>query len=475
MKRIGKNQGLIDEIIADENLENSIKTVLRGSDRKRTPIGRYILNNKEQVKQQLTHEIRTGTFRLAGYYEREITERGKVRRIQSVDIYRRIGCHAIMNIVEQYVYAKYIRTTGASIKNRGMHDLLNYIRRDMKENPEKMRYIYKGDVRKFYENIGQEFMMFCLRRMFKDKILLTMLERFVRMTPNGLSIGLRSSQAFGNILLSMFLDHYIKDKVGVENYYRYCDDIDAHFATKKECWEARNIIHERVKMIDLEIKPNERVFPIESGLDFLGYVIYPTHTLLRKRNKQNAARKLHKVKSTKRRIQLIASLYGQCKHGNCRNLFKTLTGISMEEYKRLKSLGIKPKYLDGKKRFACGEINISELEGEEFLVLDFETDIITSPQMKDFERKVENATRRLQNYADRGETPPPTFTYPEDITKPKGKYVVHIRRKNGRECKFFTGDSENYSILDQMRAVGLPIYASVEAIKGRSFTRYRLC
>lgn len=87
MKRIGKNQGLIDEIIADENLENSIKTVLRGSDRKRTPIGRYILNNKEQVKQQLTHEIRTGTFRLAGYYEREITERGKVRRIQSVDIY----------------------------------------------------------------------------------------------------------------------------------------------------------------------------------------------------------------------------------------------------------------------------------------------------------------------------------------------------------------------------------------------------
>lgn len=475
MKRIGKNQGLIDEIVADENLDNSLNVVLRGTERKRGAAGRRILRNKDAVKAKLAHEIRTGTFHISGYREREITEGVKVRRIQSVNLYERIGCHAIMNIVEQYVYLRYIRTTGASIKNRGMHDLLYYIRKDMKDNPEKMKYIYKGDIRKFYENIGQDFMMHCLRRMFKDKILLTILERFVRLTPDGLSIGLRSSQAFGNILLSMFLDHYLKDKVGVENYYRYCDDIDVHFATKKECWKVRDIIHERVGMMNLEIKPNERVFPVETGLDFLGYVIYPTHTRLRKRNKQNAARKLHKVKSHRRRLEIVASLYGQCKHGDCRNLFKTLTGISMAEYKRLKDLGIKPKYLDGKKRFECVEINIGKLEGEEFLVLDFEKDIVTSPQKKDYERKVESATRRLQNYEDRGETPPPTFVHPDDIEKPKGKYVVHIRRKNGREYKFFTGDSENYSLLEQMKEQGLPMYASVEAVEGRNFTRYRLC
>lgn len=375
-----------------------------------------------------------------------------------------------MNIVEKHVANRYIRTTNASIKRRGVHDLLLRIRKDIQLHPEQMRYVYKFDVKKFYESIEQDFMMFALRRIFKDRILLIMLERFVRMTPSGISIGLRSSQCFGNILLSLFLDHYVKDRLGEKFYYRYCDDGVCHNDSKFKLWQTRDAIHRCVKRMGLTVKANERVFPLTERVDYLGYL-----TLLRKRNKQRAARRLHKVKSKKRRMQIIASLYGQCKHANCRNLFKKLTGMSMEEYKRLKDQNIKPKYADGKKRFECAEINIGDLNGEEFLVLDFETGVITSPQRKDYERKVETATRRLQNYTTDGVTPPPSFTYPEDIEKPKGKYVVHIRRENGRECKFFTGDQENYSILDQMKERGLPMYASVEAVKGKGFTRYRLC
>jgi RNA-directed DNA polymerase len=44
--------------------------------------------------------------------------------------------------------------------------------------------------------------------------------------------------------------------------------------------------------IDLEIKPNERVFPVEEGIDFLGYVIRPDYVRLRKRIKQKFARKM---------------------------------------------------------------------------------------------------------------------------------------------------------------------------------------
>ena len=159
---------------------------------------------------------------------------------------------------------------------------------------------------------------------FRDRILLTMLERFVRMMPTGLSIGLRSSQGFGNMLLSVFLDHRLKDQMGVKHYYRYCDDGDAHAKTKRECWKIRDAQHQYVAEAKLKIKPNEAVRPLSEGVDFLGYVIYPDHTRLRKRNKQNAARKLHKVKSRKRRVEIVGSLYGQCKHGDCRNLFRTL-------------------------------------------------------------------------------------------------------------------------------------------------------
>lgn len=49
----------------------------------------------------------------------------------------------------------------------------------------------------------------------------------------------------------------------------------------------------------LGIKPNERVFPVEEGIDFLGYVIRPDYVRLRKRIKQKFARKMHEVKSRK--------------------------------------------------------------------------------------------------------------------------------------------------------------------------------
>ena len=81
-----------------------------------------------------------------------------------------------------------------------MHDLLAYIRRDMEEDPEGTRYCYKFDISKFYESVGQDFVMYCVRRVFKDGKLIAMLDNFTRLMPHGISIGLRSSQGLGNLL-----------------------------------------------------------------------------------------------------------------------------------------------------------------------------------------------------------------------------------------------------------------------------------
>ena len=84
---------------------------------------------------KLADEIKNGTFGLSGYTEMLVTDGPKIRKVQSVSLYERIGVNAIMNIVEAHIFRKYIRTTNASIKNRGLHDLLNYIRKDLKEHP----------------------------------------------------------------------------------------------------------------------------------------------------------------------------------------------------------------------------------------------------------------------------------------------------------------------------------------------------
>lgn len=478
MKRFGKKDGIIGEIIEPSNISGSIDTVLRGRKRKRLRTGRYILANRDKIIERLQRDIGNGTFHITGYREMEVTDGGKVRKVQSVNLYERIGCNAIMNVVEQRVFKRYIRTTGASIKNRGMHDLKEYIQTDLRIDPYGTKYCYKFDIRKFYESIDQDVMMDALRRMFKDRTLLAMFWRFVRMMPRGLSIGLRSSQGFANILLSICLDHYLKDECGVKHFYRYCDDGVVLASTKQELWSVRDAIHERLETIRLTVKPNERVFPTSEGIDFLGYVIYPDHAELRKRNKKNAARKLHKIKSKKRRREVVASLYGQCKHANCNNLFHKITGIKMAEYKKLKETGIKPKYTDGKKRFNGKEVNLSELVGEEFLIVDFETDVITTPQRRDYEQKISIQRRELENYASQGITPPTGFVYPESVPKPIGKYIVSIKRHIGQQNeivqKAFTGDGENKSILDQMREQGLvgSVLCSIKEVRCKGFNRY---
>ena len=492
MKRIGKTSNIIDEIIEYGNISNSIDVVLRGRRRKRLRTGRYILAHRDEIIAKLQKEIKDGTFHITGYREMEVKDGGKIRKVQSVNLYERIGCNAIMHVVEQHVFKRYIRTTGASIKNRGMHDLKEYIQKDMELDPQGMRYCYKFDIRKFYESVSQDFMMYALRRMFKDKTLLTMFDNFVHMMPNGLSIGLRSSQAFGNMLLSMFLDHYLKDQYGVKHFYRYCDDGVACAGSKRKLWLIRDIVHERAEMMHLSVKPDERVFPTATGMDFLGFVLHGhDYVRLRKRNKKNAARKLHRIKSKKRRQEVIASLYGQCKHANCHNLFYRLTGIKMTEYKRLSSVGIKPKYKDGKKRFNGGEVNLADLVGEEFLVVDFEVNIVTKPQKMEYKEKVEQQRKELENYTTHGITPPDGFLYPDNVPLPVGKYVISIRHNMGQpnecEVKAFTGDSENKSILDQMREKKLlrdegddnasdkGVVCSVLTVRCKGFNRYILC
>lgn len=320
---------IIEEVVEYSNMAESFDQVLSGTKRKKSRQGRYLIAHREEVIKELSERIASGTFHVTAkdIEEKDIIEAGKLRHIQFFKkLKNSIAVHAIMSVVDKHLKKQFIRTTSASIKDRGMHDLMKYIRRDMQEDPEGTRFCYKFDISKFYESVNQDFVMYSVHRVFKDKKLIAMLDNFVRIIPQGISIGLRSSQGLGNLLLSVYLDHYLKDRYGVRHFYRYCDDGVVLGKSKAELWEIRDAVHEQVEQIDLKVKANERVFPVDEGIDFLGYVIYPDHVLLRKRIKQKFARKMHEVKSRKRRRELVASFYGMAKHADCNMLFNKLTG-----------------------------------------------------------------------------------------------------------------------------------------------------
>ena len=425
---------IIEEIVAYPNMAQSFDQVLRGTARKRSRQGRYLLAHREEVIAELSAKIADGSYTIeSGYRERTIIEGGKERHIQVLTMKDRIAVHAVMSVVDEHLKRRFIRTTSASIKERGMHDLKTYIERDLRSYPDGTRFCYKFDISKFYESVDQQTIIDCVRHIFKDAKLIAILERFVRMMPKGVSIGLRSSQGLCNLLLSVVLDHPLKDRLRTRFFYRYCDDGVVLAGSKDELWRIRDFVHECVESIGLKIKANERVFPVTEGIDFLGYVIYPTHALIRKRIKQKFARKMGDVKSRKRRSVLTASFYGMAKHAQCNNLFNKLTGKEMRSFKDL-NVAYKPD--DGKKRFPGAVVSIRELVNLPIVVRDFEMGVKTS----------------------QGED----------------RCVVAIEQ-NGEQKKFFTNSEEMKNILQQVSEMpdGFPFETTIKAETfGKGKTKY---
>ena len=107
----------MQEITSYGNMSEAFDRVLRGKKRKKCRQGRYLLAHREEVIAELTAKLADGSFRLGSYHERIICENGKVRHLQILSMYDRIAVYAVMNVVDQYLHKRYIRTTGASIKN----------------------------------------------------------------------------------------------------------------------------------------------------------------------------------------------------------------------------------------------------------------------------------------------------------------------------------------------------------------------
>ena len=412
---------LIHLIIDHSNMNDAFDEVVGDLGAKRKAIYE---KNMEKIISKLQDEIKTGKFRIKHFKEYEVKDGRKKRRIQSPIVRERIGCNAIMRVVERFVYPTVIKTSAASIKGRGMHKLSKKIRRDIENDRDGTRYYYQSDIHKFYESICQIKMIRCIERYIKDKELLPILRSFITLMEHGLSIGLRSSQCYGNLYLSA-VDHYMKEVIGVKYYYRYCDDIVMLACSKKELWRYRNALWEQIEKLDLEIKPNEAVRPISEGIDFLGFVYDGDKARIRKHTKQKNARALKRVKSRKRRQRIIGSFKGMAKWGDCKNLFYRLTGEKMKDFKEFNLQYVAE---DGKKRFAGQKVSQSKLVNLELAIEDFEIDVQTP-----------NGKRTVVS-----------FTY---LSGPM----------QGQKAKYFTDDKQQLQFLQKIQEMGgLPFKTTLQ-------------
>jgi len=284
---------------------------------------------------KIQSDLKCETYKTSEYHVFKVYD-PKERTIYRLPFRDRVVQHAIMNVLESIWTSIFISHTYSCIKGKGIHGALKHIKRDLK-NTDETKYCLKMDIKKFYPSIDHNIMKYIIRKKIKDNSLLKLLDGIIDSAP-GIPIGNYLSQFLANLYLSYF-DHWLKETKRVKCYYRYADDLVILVDNKEYLHQLRkeiqNYLSENLK---LELKRNYQVFPIESrGIDFIGYVFYHTHILMRKRIKKNLCRRVARLNKRKNitpkeyKIE-ICSWIGWALHCNSRNLIKTI--IKNEEVLR---------------------------------------------------------------------------------------------------------------------------------------------
>ncbi len=325
MKRIGN---LYEKVISLENLRLADEKARKG---KLRSYGVMVHDKRREANLIALHKsLKNGTFRTSKYHVFTIYE-PKERLIFRLPYFPdRILHHAIMNILEPIWVSVFNQSTYSCIKNRGIHKCAKDVKKALKQDPDGTRYCLKIDVRKFYPSINHDLLKQIVRRKIKDKRLLALLDEIID-SADGVPIGNYLSQYFANLFLAYF-DHWLKEQKRVKYYWRYADDIVILAHDKDSLHKLLHEIRAYLHGLKLKVKHNYQVFPVDSrGIDFLGYVFYHTHTLLRKSIKQKLCRRVAKL--NKRKIaptkevykQQICSWWGWCKYCDSINLMNKLS------------------------------------------------------------------------------------------------------------------------------------------------------
>ena len=99
----------------------------------------------------------------------------------------------------------------------------------------------------------------------------------------GLPIGNLPSQFLANVYLDR-LDQFVKHQLRAKRYLRYVDDFVLFHHDREQLARWRDEIEAFVhRELGLSLKDDQRLRRLTDGLDFLGYVIHPTHTRVRRR------------------------------------------------------------------------------------------------------------------------------------------------------------------------------------------------
>lgn len=156
----------------------------------------------------------------------------------------------------------------------------------------------------------------------------------------GIPLGNHTSQLFSNIYLNP-LDHFIKRRLRERYYIRYVDDFVILSKNRghlnRLLPKIENYLEHKLK---IKLHPEKIILKRWSkGIDFLGYILFPHHIILRPKTKRRMFKKirkkyreyLRKEISWKEFEQTLNSYLGILKHCRSRGIINKIKQIIEEE------------------------------------------------------------------------------------------------------------------------------------------------
>lgn len=182
--------------------------------------------------------------------------------------------------------------------NRGAHDVVRYINQTVMTR--KVNYILDADIKGFFDNLDQKWLMKFLEHDIADKNFLRYIGRFLKAgimeggtkleSDRGTVQGGQISPVLANVYLHYVLDQryeiVLKKYAKGEIYYvRYADDFLMMFQYEEEANKVLELLRTRLAKFGLEVAEDKtRIIPIgrfkgtKEDFDFLGFTFFNTKT-----------------------------------------------------------------------------------------------------------------------------------------------------------------------------------------------------
>lgn len=329
-----------EKICDFQNLYNAHKKARLGKRHKKDVI--LFEANLAENLWNIKNSLENHTYKVGGYKKFLIYD-PKKREIQALSYYDRIVQHVLCDeVLTPFFDKRLIYDNCACRIGKGNHFALNRLSGFMREhykNYATSGYFLKCDIKKYFSSIHHQVLKNRLQKIIPDKNILNLLfdiiDSYEYSPDRGIPMGNQTSQTFALFYLDS-IDRFIKETLKIKHYIRYMDDMVLLSNDKSYLKHCLNILTNLIENnLSLSFNDKTQIFPMQNGVDFLGFHFYLTSTgkVIRKLRNSSKIRMKKKIKNLQLKYYngkieidsintVLASYKGHLKYGHTYRLRK---------------------------------------------------------------------------------------------------------------------------------------------------------